>query len=137
MCIRREAALEVCAVAKKVLIVEDERLLSKALSDALSDRGYATETASSAEQAEELLFPSSAFDVVALDNRLPARSGVDVLRRIRSEQLRSRVVLMTAYGGNGLEGEAEALEVDAFVKKPFDLERFLDLVADLVGADGS
>lgn len=122
---------------KKVLIVEDERLLSKALSDALSDRGYTIETASSAEEAEELLFPSSTYDLVVLDNRLPVRSGVDVLRRIRETDLESRVVVMTAYGGNGLEGELEALRVDGFVKKPFDLEKFLNLVADLVGADGS
>jgi len=124
-------------VAKKVLIVEDERLLSKALSDALLDRGYSTETAASAEQAEELLFPASTFDLVVLDNRLPVRSGVDVLRRIRESDLTARVVVMTAYGGNGLETELEALEVDAFVKKPFDLEKFLDLVADLVGAERS
>jgi two-component system response regulator AtoC len=120
-------------LGKKILIVEDERLLVKTLADALSDQGYMTEVAGDAGQAEQLLFPESSFDLVVLDNRLPDRSGVEVLRRIRDEGLSVRVIVMTAYGTNGLEAELKKLKVDGFVKKPFDLNRFLEAIADVVG----
>jgi DNA-binding response OmpR family regulator len=120
-------------VPKKVLIVEDERLLLKTLTDVLRDQGYEAEAASDAETAETLLFPRNDFDLVVLDNRLPGRSGVDVLRRIRREALPLRVMVMTAYGRNGLEAELQELQVDSYVKKPFDLDGFLSEVADIVG----
>ncbi len=122
---------------KKILIVEDERLLLKTLADALTDNGYSVKTAASAEEAETLLFPESGFDLVVLDNRLPARQGVDVVRRIRAEALPVRVMVMTAYGTNGLASELEKLKIDAFVKKPFDLEKFLEAIADVVGGEGT
>jgi len=124
-------------VQKKILIVEDERLLLKTLADALTDNGYSVKTAASAEEAETLLFPESGFDLVVLDNRLPARQGVDVVRRIRAEALPVRVMVMTAYGTNGLASELEKLKIDAFVKKPFDLEKFLEAIADVVGGEGT
>ena len=124
-------------MGKKILIVEDERLLVKTLADALSEQGYTTSVAGDADQAEQLLFPESSFDLVVLDNRLPDRSGVEVLRRIRDEGLSVRVIVMTAYGTNGLEAELKKLKVDGFVKKPFDLDRFLEAIADVVGSRNS
>jgi DNA-binding response OmpR family regulator len=125
--------VEVSLVAKSILIVEDERLLLKTLTDALRDEGYETSAAHNAEDAEALLFSDGSFDLVVLDNRLPDGSGVEVLRRIRDEELPVRVMVMTAYGRNGLEAELTTLGVDRFVKKPFDLASFLKDVADVVG----
>ncbi len=122
---------------KKILIVEDERLLLRTLADALEERGYSVKTAASAEEAEPLLFPRGGFDLVVLDNRLPGRQGVDVLRRIRDASLPVRVIVMTAYGTNGLETELDKLKVDAYVKKPFDLEKFLEAIAGIVGGEGT
>ena len=120
-------------MTKRILIVEDERLLLKTLCDALKEKGYEIGVASNATEAEQLLFPAGDFDLVVLDNRLPDRSGVDVLRRIRDEGLNPRVLVMTAYGTKALETELEALRVDGLVKKPFDLGGFLEAIADLVG----
>lgn len=120
-------------MAKSILIVEDERLLLKTLTDALRDEGYETASAQNAADARTKLFTDGRFDLVVLDNRLPDGSGVEVLRRIRDEELPVRVMVMTAYGRNGLEAELNTLGVDRFVKKPFDLASFLKDVADVVG----
>ena len=124
-------------MSELILIVEDERLLLKTLGDALKEKGYSIETAASGEEAELLLFPDGDFDLVVLDNRLPGRSGVDVLRRNRSEGRPVRVIVMTAYGSNDLERELKSLKVDGFVNKPFDLSVILDAIADAVGSGGS
>jgi len=124
-------------VGKRILIVEDERLLQRTLTDALRDQGYETSAASDAKHAERLLFPTSEFDLVVLDNRLPDRSGVDLLRRIRAAALPVRVIVMTAYGRSGLLAELKKLDVDGFVEKPFDLAMFLREIADVVGATSS
>jgi DNA-binding response OmpR family regulator len=121
----------------RILIVEDERLLLKTLADALREKGYRIETAVSAAEAETQLFPRGDFDLVVLDIRLPDRSGIEVLQRMRSAGQGTRVVAMTAFGSNGLTQELQRLKVDIFLKKPFDLSRMLESVADLVGASES
>lgn len=125
--------MEVCSVPKRILIVEDERLLRKTLSDALGEQGYIVEVASTAAQAAQQLFPASEYDLIVLDQRLPDGSGVEVLRRIRDEGMDGSVMVMTAYGTTGLERELRELGVDGFVSKPFDLGRFLESIADVVG----
>jgi two-component system, NtrC family, response regulator AtoC len=111
-----------------VLIVDDERTLSRAIKAFLSEAGYEAEIAGDAESALELL-PRLRPDVVFADVRLPGMSGVDLLRRVREFDPAIPVIMMTAYGT--IEGAVEAVKLGAFdyMKKPVDLEE-LKLLAD-------
>lgn len=120
-------------VAKKVLIVEDERLLARTLSSALTEAGYETVVSHSAEQGEECLLNNDRFDLVILDNRLPEKSGLDLLRFARERGLSSKVILMTAFDTRGVKSEAKRLKVDRYVRKPFDLDSMLENVSELIG----
>lgn len=119
-------------MSKTVLIVDDERLLVRTLSTVLKEAGYRTLTASSAEQAEKQLDADDGPDLVVLDNRLPKRSGLDVLRHIRERGLPCRVILMTAYDSPDVKREAERLAVDRYVLKPFDLSTMMSTITDLL-----
>ena len=68
-------------MAKSVLIVDDEKLLVRTLSNALKEAGYRIAVAGSAEQAEKHVFGEPPFDLILLDNRLPKESGVDEIGR--------------------------------------------------------
>ena len=121
-------------MAQSILIVDDERLLVRTLSAALRDAGFRTVTAASAELAEKYLDAEAAIAVAVLDNRLPGRSGIEMLREARARGLTWRVVLMTAYGSVGVQQAAEELGVDRYVHKPFDLPEMVSAIAALYGA---
>jgi len=120
-------------LAKSILIVDDERLLARTLSNALKEAGYKAATAATAEQAEKHIFSDQVFDLVILDNRLPKSSGLAILARMREEHVAGRVILMTAYGSPEVRAEARRLQVDKYVRKPFDLTRMLNEIRDLIG----
>ncbi|MDI6809158.1 MAG: response regulator [Candidatus Eisenbacteria bacterium] len=120
-------------MGKNVLIVDDERLLTRTLANALREAGYETVTATSAEQAEKHIFSEERFDIVLLDNRLPRTSGLSILKRMRDENVCSKIILMTAYDSPEVKAEAKRLKVDKYVKKPFDLTRMLSEIEQLLG----
>ena len=119
-------------VVKTVLIVEDERLLARTLKTALTEAGYTTTVSHSAESAERK-WSVDAFDLVILDNRLPKQSGVDLLKTARERGVGSKVILVTAFDSKEVQKAARQLGIDAYVRKPYDLDRILTSVSDLIG----
>jgi len=73
------------------------------------------------------------FDIVILDVMMPGRTGLDVLREIRSDAaLRDvRVIVLSAWQAQGdIEGASEA-GADRFVPKPFDVDELVSVVNEL------
>jgi len=120
-------------VSASVLIVDDEQLLVRTLSSVLSEYGYRITVAGSAEEAAPRIFGQERFDLILLDNRLPGESGIDLMRRIREQAVRSKVILMTAYGTAEVRRQVERLEVDHYLTKPFDLGVVVEEVRALIG----
>lgn len=115
-----------------VLIVEDEKLLARTLSKAIKEAGYRAVTVGSAEQAEKQL-TGSEFSLLLVDNRLPKQSGLDFINTVRSAHQDMKVILMTAFDGRDVKAEAKRLKVDRYIKKPFDLEKMLSQITELIG----
>jgi len=111
-----------------ILVVDDEARIRRLLEMALSDSGYRVLTAGSAEEAEYFL-EKEAVDLVLSDLALPARSGLDLLARLRSQGSETPVILITAFGT--VESAVEAMKLGAFdyVIKPFRTEEIEALVA--------
>ncbi len=120
-------------MAKSVLIVDDEKLLVRTLSNALKEAGYRITVAGSAEQAERHVFGEPPFDLILLDNRLPNESGMEVVKRVRERAIRSKVILMTAYETPDVKAEAKRLKVELYLRKPFDLTALLEQIHGLIG----
>jgi adenylate cyclase len=114
-----------------ILAVDDQPANLRLLDAVLSPRGYEVMTASSGEQALELL-RSSRVDLVLLDIVMPGIDGYEVCRRIRSapETAFLPVVMITA---SGHQEKTRAIEAgaDDFVSKPFDQSELLARVASL------
>jgi DNA-binding response OmpR family regulator len=127
-----------CGLTKSVLIVDDEKLLVRTLSNALKEAGYKITVAGSAEQADKYVFGDPPFDLILLDNRLPKESGMDVVKRVRDRGVKSKVILMTAYETPDVKSEAKRLKVERYLKKPFDLTVLLEEIHSLIGnGDGA
>ena len=120
-------------MGKMVLIVEDEKLLAKTLATALKEAGYQAVVTHSAEQAEKRLLGEDRFDLVILDHRLPRSTGLDLLRSVREHGVDSKVILMTAFDSRDVKAKAKKLNIDEYVRKPFDLDGIIHQVSVLIG----
>ena len=121
------ANLNSYARSAAVLVVDDEPGMRNFLSKALKPHCALVETADSAESAEALRRRYH-FDLMILDIRLPGRSGVEWLDELRAQDVRSDVIVMTAYAD--LETAVQALRAGAadFLLKPFRLEQIISAV---------
>lgn len=102
----------------KVLFVEDEKKVTDALQELCKMQNIECEIANDGE--EGLLFAQSTmYDVIVLDIMLPFRSGLDILKTIRSEGNNTSVLLLTAK--DSLEDVVRGLDAgaDDYLVKPF------------------
>jgi two-component system OmpR family response regulator len=115
----------------RVLVVEDESLLSRQLAAALGDAGYAVDCAADGVRAD-FLGQTERYDAVILDLGLPRMDGLTVLRRWREANLAVPVLVLTARGSwsekvQGIDGGA-----DDYVVKPFRMEEVLARLRALI-----
>jgi len=108
----------------QLLLVEDEASVREAFALRLSDHGYLVQTASSGEQALELLRTSEP-DILVLDLVMPNLTGLDVLARVKQTSPNLLVILVTARGTVKDAVEATKLGAFDFVAKSIDMEDLL------------
>lgn len=115
----------------RVLVVEDEVLLSRQLARALTDTGYAVDCAGDGERAD-FLGRTEAYDAVVLDLGLPRVDGLTVLRGWRSAGLTVPVLILTARGSwhETVQGIDEG--ADDYLSKPFRMEEVLARLRALI-----
>lgn len=119
----------------RVLVVEDDALLSRQLMTALGEAGYAVDCADDGEKAD-FMGQTEGYDAVVLDLGLPKIDGLSLLRRWREQGLSVPVVVLTARGAwhekvQGMDGGA-----DDYVSKPFRMEELLARLRALIRRSG-
>jgi two-component system NtrC family sensor kinase len=106
----------------RILVVDDSTELLTLLSeDILPHFGFQPLCAADGEQAMRLL-TAEAPDLVLLDVQLPDISGLDILRKMKEQQIQVPVILMTAHGSESIAVEAFRLGVKDYLTKPFDMD---------------
>lgn len=102
----------------RVLVVEDEVGLSRALDDGLSDHGYAVSVKHDGFAGYRTA-KESAFNLIVLDWMLPGMSGIEVCQRLRSENISTPILVLTAKDGTTDETDALESGADDYLRKPF------------------
>jgi len=105
----------------RFLIVDDEPTIRTLCTRIAESLGFLCLEAESAEAALRLL-ESDSPEVVVTDLRLPQKSGVELLERIKSAQPRTEVAIMTGHGSIGSAVEAMRLGAYHYITKPFAVE---------------
>jgi DNA-binding NtrC family response regulator len=108
-------------VNKRVLIVDDDARVRRVLHDALSDAGFAVESADSATAALASIARDRP-DVVVSDVRMPDMSGLELLQLLRERATDVDVILMTAFDDMPTVVEAMKQGATEFLVKPLDLD---------------
>ena len=104
----------------RLLLVEDDHALSKAVEQALSGQGYAIDAVGSAEAALFLL-DQAPQDAVVLDLGLPDGDGIDVLKQVRKRWPGLPVLILTAR--DSVDDRVRGLDAgaDDYLTKPFEI----------------
>ena len=108
----------------RVLVAEDDDDLRDVLLRGLSEEGYVVDAVRNGEDALDHLAVYE-YGVCILDWRLPGRSGVEVLRWVRSRGIQSPVLMLTARDAPADRVEALDAGADDYVVKPFDYSELL------------
>jgi len=112
---------------RSVLIVDDNQDLAENIAEILSMRGYATEIATSAEEALPMALPDGP-GILVTDYRLPGMTGADLVREIRQRRAALRAVVMSAYTDERTISAARRAGAD-FLPKPVDFASLSQLLA--------
>jgi two-component system OmpR family response regulator len=104
----------------RILVAEDDPSLAEGLMRSLRQSGYAVDCVTNGEEADAAL-DANEFDLLILDLGLPKRSGLEVLKRLRSRKSATPVLILTARDSvndrvTGLDAGA-----DDYLAKPFEL----------------
>ncbi|QAS53643.1 response regulator transcription factor [Halobacillus litoralis] len=107
-----------------ILVIEDEKKIARVLELELTYEGYQVAKAHDGLDGMQL-FREQKWDLVLLDVMLPGLSGTDVLRRIRSGDEQTPVIMLTAK--DAVEDKVTGLDLGAndYVTKPFEFEELL------------
>jgi DNA-binding NtrC family response regulator len=112
-----------------VLLVDDEEQFLKVLSKRLEGRGMKVDTSTSGEDALNRV-KGKEFDAIILDLAMPGMSGIETLKRIRSENPDVQIIMLTGHGT--VEKGIEAMKAGAvdFLEKPADLNKIMDKISE-------
>jgi len=115
----------------RILVVEDEKKVAKALEEGLQGEGYEVRVTGSGEDGF-FLMNTEAFDMVILDLMLPGRDGLEVLGAIRKRGFQAPVLILTAK--NAVEDRVHGLDTgaDDYLVKPFAFPELLARVRALL-----
>lgn len=104
----------------KLLLIEDEKSLSDAIADYLSEEGYLCETADSYMIASEKI-ELYQYDCVLADINLPDGSGLDIVRTLKKVKAECGIIIISAR--NSVDDRIEGLDLgaDDYISKPFNL----------------
>jgi two-component system OmpR family response regulator len=102
----------------RILLAEDDRIISQGLIAALRKSGYAVDHVNNGADADTALL-SQPYDLLILDLGLPRLSGIEVLKRLRGRKVTTPVLVLTAQ--DGIEDRVRGLDAgaDDYLTKPF------------------
>ena len=104
----------------RILIAEDDSILSDGLCRSLRQAGYSVDCVKDGESADTAL-TTSEFDLLILDVGLPKLNGFEVLRRLRGRNCAVPVLILTALDGVNDRVRGLDLGADDYLAKPFAL----------------
>ncbi len=114
-------------MSQKILIVEDDIVFCKLLTRFLSKNNFEVMDAQNGKDALELM-EMNHFEFAILDYRLPDMTGIEILSKLKSKNIDSKIILITRYGDQDVADRAIQEGADAFVSKPINPDELLEVI---------
>lgn len=119
-------------MSKKILVIDDEAMITKTLQKLLKKEGFdATIVSSGTEALDEI--KQHNFDLIVIDIRMPQMDGIETIKAIREylsveDKASIPEIVITGYADEQKYKCAVDLKVAAYIYKPFDTKEFLDTI---------
>jgi two-component system response regulator MprA len=116
---------------RRILVVDDDLAVRVLLEAVLKKMNFEVELAEDGLAGLEKLASSRPFDLILLDLMMPRVSGYEFVERIMQTPLPTRphIVVFTTAGKRGIDRIPDSSVCNSILK-PFDLDRFLDIIAE-------
>ena len=114
-----------------ILVVDDLRSIRLTLGGILEDKGHNVVTVENGYQAIEAV-RGTHFDAIFMDIKMPGINGVQTFREVKKIDPKATVIMMTAYSVEDLVKEALEEGAYAIVYKPFDIDRIIAIIEELL-----
>ncbi len=114
----------------KLLLIEDEKITRRSLTDILTREGFEVSAAEDGEQGMEL-FRAEKPEVVVTDLRLPKSSGIEVLQQVLAESPDCKVILITAHATVDTAVTSLKLGAYDYLTKPFSPEKLISILRNI------
>jgi DNA-binding NtrC family response regulator len=113
----------------RILIIDDDENIRKVLTTILEDEGYYVESVDTAKKAIERT-KRKFYNLALIDIRLPDMEGIELLTKMKNTTPKIRKIIITGYPT--LQNAVEAVNrgADAYIMKPFDMEKVLEEIKD-------
>ncbi len=120
---------------KRILIVDDEAMITQILSKRLDASGYDTFTAYDGEQCLNMTQEIKP-ELILLDIIMPHGDGIETFKKLKAnpDTKNIPVIFVTAYDDKDTKNEISELRPDGFFVKPFDGSKLLNRIDELIGA---
>ncbi|MBI5722355.1 MAG: response regulator [Planctomycetes bacterium] len=122
---------------KKILLVDDDREILGAMAAALGDLDAEILTANNGNDAVTMA-EAHKPDLMVLDQMMPGRNGLVVLEKVKKGKKKTdppRVIMVTANPGSRHKDFAAGMGVDAYLNKPFRMEKLVETVKKILHPD--
>ncbi|MCK4385161.1 MAG: response regulator [candidate division Zixibacteria bacterium] len=116
---------------RKVLIIDDQPIITDLLVDILKRSGYNSEVALCAKDGLEV-FAKDGFDLVITDLGMPDISGWEVSRSVKEQNPSVPVILITGWGVEPDPRKMKDSEVDFLISKPFQIDQLEKIIKQLI-----
>ena len=113
----------------RILVIDDDENITKVVAAILRDKGYSVDIAGSGNEAIKKT-QKNHYDLMLIDIRLPDMEGTELLTKIRDTTPKIRKIIVTGYPTLNNAITAVNKGADAYVMKPFDVEKVLETVKE-------
>lgn len=113
----------------RILVIDDDESIRKVLTAILEDEGYTVESVDTAKKAIQKT-KKKIYNLALIDIRLPDMEGIELLTKMKDTTPKMRKVIITGYPTLRNAIEAVNKGADAYIVKPFDMEKVLKTIKE-------
>lgn len=108
----------------KILVIEDDKRIADSIKQGLEQESYAVDVSYDGESGYDFA-AGEAYDAIILDRMLPNKSGMEIIKDLRNEEITTPVLLLTAKGQTEDKVEGLNAGADDYLAKPFAFDELL------------
>lgn len=122
--------------SKRVLVVDDDAIIRRLVSQSLRRLAFQVEEAANAAAAEAILESGRTVDLLITDIVMPGRNGVDLAAWARTRYPNLAVLFVSAYASNAMDRFGASVDSEAYLGKPFSTLELAEKVRQMLAARG-